>query len=83
MVSCRGHATSDPTVCAAISALIISFENYCRKHEDVIKMHDAQIESGDCYVRCCGDDKTRAVFECITDGLRALVKAYPMEAELA
>lgn len=69
-MTCKGHATGDERVCAAVSTLVGSLVNYLRCTEHPF---DERIESGDACVRWTGAEN--AVFEFLCAGFLALQAA--------
>lgn len=68
-LACHGHATGSETMCAAISTLVGTVQNYLRCTEFPF---DEMVKDGDACVRWTGDGRANAAFEMLCAGFLAL-----------
>lgn len=75
----RGHATGDPAVCAAASALVFALVGYVRGRGD----GETELESGRARVECRRDREADGAFVAILSGLEQLRRRYPDLVEVS
>ncbi len=69
----RGHATGDPAVCAAASALVFALAGYIRDRGG----GEAELDSGRARVDCGRDSGADGAFAAVLSGLEQLQNSYP------
>ncbi len=75
----RGHATGDPAVCAAASALVFALAGYVRGRG----VGEAELESGRARVDCGRDAGTDGAYAAVLSGLEQLQRRYPQLVEVS
>ncbi len=78
-LSLRGHATGDPAVCAAASALVFALAGYVRGRGG----GEALLESGRAKVDCPRDKEADGAFAAVLSGLEQLQRRYPQLVEVS
>ncbi len=78
-LSLRGHATGDPAVCAAASALVFALAGYVRDRGN----GEIELESGRARVGCGRDAGTDGAFAAVLSGLEQLRRRYPQLVEVS
>ena len=78
-LSLRGHATGDPAVCAAASALVFALAGYVRDRGK----GETEQESGRARVDCGRDAGTDGAFDAVLSGLEQLQRRYPQLVEVS
>ncbi len=78
-LSLRGHATGDPAVCAAASALVFALAGYVRDRGK----GETELDSGRARVVCGRDAGTDGAFDVILSGLEQLQRRYPQLVEVS
>ncbi len=78
-LSLRGHATGDPAVCAAASALMFALAGYVRDRG----IGEAELESGRARVDCGRDSGADGAFAAVLSGLEQLRWRYPQLVEIS
>ncbi len=78
-LSLRGHATGDPAVCAAASALVFALAGYVRDRGD----GEAELDSGRARVDCERDREADGAFAAVLSGLEQLQRRYPQLVEVS
>ncbi len=69
----QGHATGDPAVCAAASALVFALAGYIRDRGD----GEAELDSGRARVDCGRDAEVDGAFAAVLSGVELLQRRYP------
>lgn len=72
-LSLRGHATGDPAVCAAASALIFALAGYVHSRGN----GETELDSGRARVECGRDREADGAFAATLSGLEQLQRRYP------
>ena len=78
-LSLRGHATGDPAVCAAASALVFALAGYVRDRG----AGEIELDSGRARVDCGRDAGTDGAFAAVLSGLEQLQRRYPQMVEVS
>ncbi len=78
-LSLRGHATGDPAVCAAASALVFALAGYVRDRGN----GETGLESGQARVDCPRDAEADGAFATVLSGLEQLQRRYPQLVEVS
>ncbi len=78
-LSLRGHATGDPAVCAAASALVFALAGYVRDRG----AGEIELESGRARVDCGWDSGAEGAFAAVLSGLEQLQRRYPQLVEVS
>ncbi len=78
-LSLRGHATGDPAVCAAASALVFALAGYVRGRGGGA----IELDSGRARVDCGRDAGTDGAYAAVLSGLEQLQRRYPQLVQVS
>lgn len=73
-VSCKGHATGSPEVCAAVSCLTYTLAGWLR-NTSVLVLEERLVD-GDALIRYCGGAAAETAFDMICVGFLQLQQEY-------